>query len=158
MSHQDLSTQLIPFDLGKAILGQDGGNNVALQSGDVITIFSQADLKVPEGQQTKLIRLEGEFGSAGVYRVMPGEKLAGGHRRRLEDLRRQRICTASEFTRESARIEQQARLDLLIAQAERNVARSTAKRAQSAQTVAGSLGCECRLSRRSRSRSTSCAN
>lgn len=134
MSTEDLSTQLIPFDLGKAILGQDGGNNVALQPGDVITIFSQADLKVPEGQQTKLIRLEGEFGSAGVYRVMPGENLrevvakAGG-------LTPSAYLYASEFTRESARIQQQARLDLLIAQAERNVATSTARRAQGAQTA-----------------------
>ena len=75
MSKADLSTELIPFNLGKAILGQDATSNVTLQSGDIVTIFSQADLKVPEGQQTKLIRLEGEFGSSGVYRVMPGEKL-----------------------------------------------------------------------------------
>ncbi len=134
MSEQDLSTQLIPFNLGKAILGQDAASNVVLQSGDIITIFSQADLKVPEGQQTKLISLGGEFASSGVYRVMPGEKLrdivnrAGG-------LAPSAYLYASEFTRESARVEQQARLDLLIAQAERNVAASTAKRAQSAQTA-----------------------
>ena len=134
MSTQDLSTQLIPFDLGKAILGQDAASNVPLQSGDIITIFSQADLKVPEGQQTKLITLVGEFGSAGVYRVMPGENLreavqkAGG-------ITPSAYLYASQFTRESARVEQQARLDLLVAQAERNVATSTAKRAQSAQTA-----------------------
>jgi protein involved in polysaccharide export with SLBB domain len=134
MSQQDLSTELIPFDLGKAILGQDGGNNVALQPGDVITIFSQADLKVPEGQQTKLIWLEGGFGSAGVYRVMPGERLreaitkAGGFASSA-------YLYGAEFTRESARIEQQARLDMMIAQAERDIARSTAKRTQGAQTL-----------------------
>jgi len=134
MSTEDLSTLLIPFDLGKAILGQDAASNVTLQPGDIITIFSQADLKVPEGQQTKLITLVGEFGSAGVYRVMPGENLreaiqkAGGTTPSA-------YLYASQFTRESARVEQQARLDLLVAQAERNVATSTAKRAQSAQTA-----------------------
>jgi protein involved in polysaccharide export with SLBB domain len=134
MNKEDLSTELIPFDLGKAILGQDGANNVTLQPGDVITIFSQADLKVPEAQQTKLVRLEGEFGSAGVYRVMPGEGLreaimkAGG-------LAPSAYLYGAEFTRESARIEQQARLDLMIAQAERDIARSTARRTQSAQTL-----------------------
>jgi len=134
MSTEDLSTQLIPFDLGKAILGQDAASNVTLQPGDIITIFSQADLKVPEGQQTKLITLTGEFGSAGVYRVMHGENLreaiqkAGG-------ITPSAYLYASQFTRESARVEQQARLDLLIAQAERDVATSTAKRAQSAQTA-----------------------
>src|SRR5208282_3601728 len=80
-----------------------------------------------------LVRLEGEFASSGVYRVMAGEKLrdvigkAGG-------LAPSAYLYASQFTRESARVEQQARLDLLIAQAERNLATSTAKRAQSGQT------------------------
>ena len=142
MSKADLSTELIPFNLGNAILGQDATSNVTLQSGDIVTIFSQADLKVPEGQQTKLIRLEGEFGSSGVYRVMPGEKLrevvgkAGG-------LTPSGYLYASKFTRESARIEQQERLDLLIAQAERNVASGAARRTQSAQTPQEILGSEC---------------
>ena len=134
MSKEDLSTELIPFNLGKALLGQDAASNVPLQAGDIVTIFSQADLKVPEGQQTKLVRLEGEFGSSGVYRVMPGEKLrevverAGG-------LAPSAYLYAAQFTRESTRVEQQARLDMLISQAERNVATSAAKRTQGAQTV-----------------------
>ena len=134
MSREDLSTQLIPFNLGKAILGQDPASNVALQAGDIVTIFSQADLKVPEGQQTKLVRLEGEFQASGVYRVMPGQRLreivekAGG-------LTPSAYLYAAQFTRESARVEQQTRLDLLVAQAERNVATSTATRAQRAQTA-----------------------
>ncbi len=134
MSKEDLSTQLISFNLGKAILGQDANSNVTLQAGDIVTIFSQADIRVPEGQQTKLVRLEGEFPASGVYRVMPGEKLqevverAGG-------LAPSAYLYAAQFTRESARIEQQSRLDTLIAQAERDVAASTAKRTQGAQTV-----------------------
>lgn len=134
MSKEDLSTELIPFNLGKAILGQDAASNVPLQAGDIVTIFSQADLKVPEGQQTKLVRLEGEFGSSGVYRVLPGEKLrevverAGG-------LAPSAYLYAAQFIRESTRVEQQARLDMLISQAERHVATSAAKRTQGAQTV-----------------------
>jgi len=134
MSQEDLSTQLIPFNLGKAILGQDPSSNVVLQAGDIVTIFSQADIKVPEGQQTRLVRLEGELGASGVYRVRPGEKLrevierAGG-------LAPSAYLYGAQFTRESTRIEQQARLDLLVAQAERNLAASTAKRVQGAQTV-----------------------
>ncbi|HEY2913850.1 MAG TPA: polysaccharide biosynthesis/export family protein, partial [Candidatus Angelobacter sp.] len=66
MDPQDLSTHLVPFNLGKAIAG-DEGQNVILQPGDVITIFSQNDMQVPAGQQTKFVRLEGEFLTAGVY-------------------------------------------------------------------------------------------
>jgi polysaccharide biosynthesis/export protein len=134
MSQEDLSTQLIPFNLGKAILGQDPASNLALQAGDIVTVFSQADIRVPEGQQTKLVRLEGEFGASGVYRVMPGEKLrevverAGG-------LAPSAYLYAAQFLRESTRVEQQARLDILVAQAERDVAASAARRVQGAQTL-----------------------
>ena len=74
MDPQDLSTHLVPFNLGKAIAG-DESQNVILEPGDVITIFSQNDMQVPAGQQTKFVRLEGEFVTAGVYQVQPGETL-----------------------------------------------------------------------------------
>ena len=74
MNPEDLSTHLVPFNLGKAING-DEAQNVVLQPGDVVTIFSQNDMQVPQGQQTKFVRLEGEFRTAGVYQVEPGETL-----------------------------------------------------------------------------------
>ena len=54
-----LTTHLLPFDLGAAVMQQDDGANIALEPGDVITIFSDADIRVPRAQQTKYIRLEG---------------------------------------------------------------------------------------------------
>src|SRR5262249_38510621 len=68
ISNQDLTTELLPFNLGKAVLQHDEASNLPLQPGDIVTIFSQADLRVPEQQQTKLIRLEGEFSASGIYR------------------------------------------------------------------------------------------
>ena len=121
MSSQNLSTQLLPFNLGKAILQHEDASNLALQPGDIITIFSQADLRVPREQQTKLVRLEGEFVSAGIYRSQAGERLrdlvlqAGG-------LAPSAYLYGAVFTRESTRVQQQERLDILIAQMERDVA------------------------------------
>jgi protein involved in polysaccharide export with SLBB domain len=72
-------------------------------------IFSTADIHVPQGQQTKFVRLEGEFASAGIYSVLPGETLrqlvqrAGG-------LTSEAYLFGSEFTRESTRRVQQQRL------------------------------------------------
>ncbi|HET9165276.1 MAG TPA: polysaccharide biosynthesis/export family protein, partial [Candidatus Angelobacter sp.] len=43
MDPQELSTHLVPFNLGKAIVG-DESQNVILEPGDVITIFSQNDM------------------------------------------------------------------------------------------------------------------
>lgn len=134
ISQQDLSTELLPFNLGKAVLEHDQSANLELRPGDIIIIFSQADLRVPREQQTKLVRLEGEFPSAGIYRVQPGEKLqdvvrhAGG-------LAPSAYLYAAVFTRESTRIQQQERLDAAIAQMERDIARQTAQSTQNARTA-----------------------
>ena len=72
----DLTTTLIPFGLGKVILDGDQSQNLELLPGDVVTIFSTADLRVPTSQQTRFVRLEGEFVGAGVYSVRPGEDVA----------------------------------------------------------------------------------
>ncbi len=112
LNTEDLTTRLLPFNLGKAIAGDDA-QNVALQPGDVITIFSQADMQVPIGQQSKFVRLEGEFKTAGVYQVEPGETLQ--HLLvRVGGFTPEAYFYGAEFTRESTREEQQRRLDQYI--------------------------------------------
>lgn len=110
MDKQTLTTKLLPFDLGALVLKRDKSADIELEAGDVITIFSDADIRVPRSQQTKYVRLEGEFVHAGVYSVKEGETLrqlvirAGG-------LTSQAYLYGSQFTRESTRREQQQRLD-----------------------------------------------
>ena len=105
-----LTTRLLPFDLGAVVLQNDDHANIALEPGDVITIFSDADIRVPRAEQTKYVRLEGEFVHSGVYSVLPGETLrqlvirAGG-------LTSGAYLYASQLSRESTRREQQQRLD-----------------------------------------------
>jgi protein involved in polysaccharide export with SLBB domain len=122
MDAQDLSTHLVPFNLGKAIAG-DESQNVVLEPGDVITIFSQNDMQVPAAQQTKFVRLEGEFLAAGVYQVQPGETLR--HLiSRVGGLTPQAYLYGAEFMRESTREDQQKRLDEYINDLERSIERS----------------------------------
>lgn len=112
LNPDDLTTRLLPFNLGKAIAGDDS-QNLPLQPGDVITVFSQADMQVPIGQQSKFVRLEGEFRTAGVYQVEPGETLR--HLLvRVGGFTPQAYFYGAEFTRESTREEQQRRLDQYI--------------------------------------------
>ena len=105
-----LKTVLIPFDLGKLVLQHDSSQDLELQAGDVVSILSEADIRVPIAQQTKLVKLEGEFVHAGLYTVQPGETLrqlvqrSGG-------LTPNAYLYGSEFTRESTRVVQQARID-----------------------------------------------
>lgn len=114
-SKENLTTSLVPFNLGKVVLENDASQNLELVPGDVITIFSKADIRVPQEQQTKFVRLEGEFASAGIYSVKPGETLrqlvqrAGG-------ITPQAYLYGSEFTRESTRRVQQQRLDEYVNQ------------------------------------------
>jgi len=114
-SRENLTTSLIPFNLGKIVLQDDPSQNMELMPGDIITIFSKADIRVPQSQQTRFVRLEGEFVSSGVYSVLPGETLrqlvqrAGG-------LSPDAYLYGSEFTRESTRRVQQQRLNEYVDQ------------------------------------------
>ncbi|MHB8888067.1 MAG: SLBB domain-containing protein [Acidobacteriaceae bacterium] len=107
---KDLTTTLLPFNLGKLVMEGDQSQNLALQPGDVVTIFSKADIRVPQSQRTRYVRLEGEFVSAGIYSVRPGETLrqlverAGG-------LTPEAYLYGSQFTRESTQRLQQQRLN-----------------------------------------------
>ena len=90
----------------------------------MVTIFSQADIKVPQAERTKFVRLEGEFEHAGIYSVLPGETLpqlvarAGG-------LTPQAYLFGSNFTRESTRVLQQLRLNDYLQNLELEIDRAT---------------------------------
>ena len=84
-------------------------HNIELMPGDVVTIFSQRDLRVPVARQTRLVSLEGEIASAGVYQLLPGETLqAADHARRRLHAARLRLWP--RVRREETRARQQENL------------------------------------------------
>jgi protein involved in polysaccharide export with SLBB domain len=108
-SDTKLTTTLLPFNLGDVVLRHDAAQDLPLLPGDVVTIFSTADIRVPSAQQTKFVKLEGEFVNAGVYSVLPGETL----RQllvRVGGLTPEADLFASQFTRESVQQLQRERL------------------------------------------------
>ncbi len=117
---RDLSVQLLTFHPGRLLLEDDPRENMELRAGDVVTIFSQTDLRVPQAQQTRLVRLEGEVQAAGIYAVKPGETLAQVLQR-AGGLTPQAYVYGAAFTRESTRKEQQARMDQLVREWERDL-------------------------------------
>ncbi len=128
-----LKSALLPFNLGRLVQDHDQGQNLQLQAGDVVTILSQADIPVPLDEQTKFVRLEGEFASAGTYSVRPGEDLeslvqrAGG-------LTTKAYLYGSSFLRDSARVFQQQRLNEYISSLSTDMEREAAVRAASSST------------------------
>lgn len=135
---EQLSAKLIPFDLGRLVLQHDPTQDLPLQPGDVVTVFSQADIHVPIGQQTKFVRLDGEFVHAGVYTVQPGETLPDLVRR-AGGFTKNAYLYGSEFTRESTRAVQQTRLDEYVQTLEMQMQRGNLALASSAASSAQDL-------------------
>jgi protein involved in polysaccharide export with SLBB domain len=113
----DLTTQVIAFNLGKAVLQGDDASNVALAAGDVVTVYSQKDIRVPVARQTRLVSLEGEVSAPGVYQLQPSETLkqllarAGG-------FTPQAYVYGLDLSREETRVRQRENLQTAIARLE----------------------------------------
>ena len=113
MDRATLTTRLIPFNLGRAVLDGDDQHNLALEPGDIVTILSKKDLRVPMDRQTRLVRVEGEVATPGIYQVDAGETLPQ-LLARLGGVTRNAYLYGAEFTRESVRKQQQQNLDTVI--------------------------------------------
>ena len=129
LNPKDLSTTLVPFNLGKAVLEGDPAHNMPLQPGDVVTIFSIDDIQIPIANQTKYVRLEGEFKNPGIYAVEPAETLRQLVSR-VGGLSPNAYLFGAEFTRESTRVFQQKKLEETINRLEREMQRSAISRSK----------------------------
>jgi protein involved in polysaccharide export with SLBB domain len=128
-----LKSSLVPFSLQKLLQDHDPSQNLELQPGDIVTILSQGDIRVPQDERTKYVRLEGEFLGAGVYSAGPNETL-NDLVRRAGGLTGKAYLYGASFTRESARVFQQQRLDEYINTVSINLQRAAAVRSASSST------------------------
>ena len=131
--NKNLTTSLIPFNLGKAVIEHDPEQNLLLQAGDTITVFSKDDMQVPIANRTKYVVLEGEFARAGVYQVKPGETLRQLVER-VGGFSPEAYLFGGEFTREATRQVQQKRLDELVTRMEAEIQRAAIRRSSTMDT------------------------
>ena len=75
LDQHDLSTRLVAFNLANAIDDPASTDNVALQPGDVVTIFSEKDIPLPVDKHAAFVRVDGEVNAPGIYRIGPAETL-----------------------------------------------------------------------------------
>lgn len=154
LNANDLKTQVIPFNLGKVVLQGDEANNLELLAGDVVTVYSQKDVRVPVARQTRLVSIEGEVAAPGVYQLLPGETLKG-LLNRVGGFTPQAYLYGLEFTREETRKRQRenltqaiARLEALSAtQAARDAANRRDDAAAATSTTVSNLATQAQLSR-----------
>ena len=59
----------------KAILEHDDASNLELEAGDIVTIFSQRDISLPQGERSRYVIIEGEVKRPGVYKLEVNETL-----------------------------------------------------------------------------------
>jgi protein involved in polysaccharide export with SLBB domain len=126
---KEVRSQLIPFNLGKAIRDKDPANNLELLPGDVVTIFGVRDVPVPQERRSQFVNIGGEVRVPGYYQIQRGETLkqlverAGG-------LTADAFAYGTVFTRESTRIQQQKNLEQAVRRMEADVASQTAQELQ----------------------------
>ena len=76
IGRKDLTVSLLPFNLGLAIDNPSSPDNLELEPGDVITVFSQNDLRVPISKKRIFVKVEGEVKHPGIYQATPGETVS----------------------------------------------------------------------------------
>lgn len=116
----NVSVKLLPFSLGKALENANSPDNLALQPGDIVTVFSVNDVRVPQAKRQVFVRVEGEVQRPGIYQMQPGDGLpqlvekAGG-------LTPDAYLFGAAFFREEVKRAQTANLEQLVRRLESQV-------------------------------------
>lgn len=133
----DLSSKLIWMSPRKAIIEHDDASNLELMPGDIVTIFSQRDISVPQADRSQYVIVEGEVMRPGVYKLENNETMRSVLQR-AGGLTPSAYIYGTQFTRESARLDQQKSLDELASTMEVQIRQSAVSVAASANP--GDLG------------------
>jgi protein involved in polysaccharide export with SLBB domain len=74
-SRETLQYTLLPFNLGKVLASPKSQDDLVLEAGDVITVFSNKDIQIPISRYKSFVRVEGEVNKPGIYPVEAGDNL-----------------------------------------------------------------------------------
>ena len=120
VDRKDVTVKLLPFSLSKALEDANSPDNVALQPGDTVTVFSVNDVRVPQAKRQVFVRVEGEVNRPGIYQMRAGD----GIKQMLEKaggLTPDAYLFGAAFYREEVRRAQLASLDQLVRRLEAQV-------------------------------------
>jgi protein involved in polysaccharide export with SLBB domain len=129
-SRKEMQVTLLPFNLGKMLQSPNGPDDLALEAGDIITVFSSKDIQMPASRQKAFVRIEGEVNSPGIYPVGPRDTIksliekAGG-------TTSEAYLFAIGLYREEVKKSQQRNMDKLLRKIESESSASVAQISQS---------------------------
>jgi len=130
-----VSVEMLSFNLASALDNLEGPDNLTLKPGDVVTVFSASDVRLPLSKRRVNVLIEGEVNRAGIYSVSPGDNLAELISR-AGGLTTNAYLFGAEFTREEVQKSQKANLARLITRIENE---SQSNLTSLAQNAGGSL-------------------
>lgn len=128
INRTDLSVEILPFNLANALAQRGSADDVVLLPGDVVTVFSQEDVRVPQARRRVFVRVEGEVNVPGVYQMTAGETLqdlvqrAGGPTEHA-------YLFGVEFYRQQVRKEQKVNMERALRRMESQIQGMQAKTA-----------------------------
>jgi protein involved in polysaccharide export with SLBB domain len=126
---KEVRTDLIPFNLGRALRDKNPSDNLELLAGDIVTIFGVKDVPVPMEKRSRFVNVGGEVKVPGIYQVQPGETLAQVVQR-AGGLTAHAYAFGSIFSRDSNRRQQQANLEQAVRRMESDLVSQAATLAQ----------------------------
>jgi len=130
IKRDDLRVSVIPFNLGRVLSDPNDADNQLLEPGDVITVFSVKDFRVPRAKLRAFARVEGEVNKPGVYPVSPGETLSS-LLKKAGGITPDAYLYGMGFYREEVRRSQQENLEKLLRRLESETSGSLAQVSQS---------------------------
>jgi len=130
VNRQDLSLSLIPFNLGIAIDHENSIDNISLEPGDIVTVFSIDDIRVPVSKRRIIVKLEGEVVRPGIYQASTGDTLIS-ILKRAGGVTSDAYLFGAGFYREDVRQSQAQNLEKLLRRLESESNASLAQLSQS---------------------------
>ncbi len=143
-SRETLQVSLLPFNLGNMLTTPKGQDDLVLEAGDIITVFSSKEIQIPTSRQKAFVRIEGEVNKPGIYPVAPGDTLksliekAGG-------TTPEAYLFATGLFREEVKKSQQRNMDKLLRKMEAESSAAVAQITQSGGASADPLSLQAKV-------------
>jgi hypothetical protein len=139
-----LQTKAMTFNLGRAVLQGLPADNIRLEPGDQIDLFTTAQLPVPAEKRAQSVTLSGEVAIPGKYQLQPGETLPDVIKR-AGGLGKYAFAYGTLFTRESTRLQQQENLNKSVRRMRAQVDAQIAALAQNATDTEKTAGLQAQI-------------